>query len=207
MDAPKILFIDAATTYGVAIGRAGERPQSWTDRFAEPGSSHGAISAGAMKFITAIINVHRPDEIVIEAPLAVELVRGRTNAFTTAILMGLPFAIKGMAYMHGYFKNITVATVKDIRHHFIGCNPRGDKGKKLVFRKCLDLGWINPDDKDRSDNRSDALAGWSYAETILAPRIANPVDDLFIAAERRKRGAAAREVAAIKAKALLAEPF
>ena len=199
MDAPKILFIDAATVYGAAIGRAGERPQSWSGRFAGPGASRGAISAGAMKFIVSVVEQHQPDHIVIEAPLAVALVNGKTNRSTTEILMGLPFVLQGMAYCLGIY-NLSVARVPKIREHFIGGNPRGEIGKEKVFQKCLDLGWILPDDEDKSRDRSDALAGWSYAETVIAPRIANSVDALFVAAEKRKRLAASKTL-------LLTGPF
>jgi hypothetical protein len=190
-DAPKICFIDAASRYGVAIGRAGTKPQSWTGRFAKHGASQAAISFGAMKMITAVINKHQPDSIVIEMPLAVSLVNGRTTLSTTEILMGLPFVIQGMAYGLRVY-DVSVARVSKIRTHFIGSNPKGDIGKERVWRKCLDLGWISALDDDLSNDRTDALAGWSYAEHQIAPKIATPVDDLFVASEKRKRDAAAR---------------
>ena len=37
-------------------------------------------------------------------------------------------------------------------------------------------------------DRTDALAGWSLAETLIAPKLATPVDDLIVAAEAKKRG-------------------
>ena len=181
-----ICFIDAATQYGVAVGRAGDRPTSWTGRFASRGASHGAIGFGAIKMLTAVIEKYHPDEIVIEAPLPTSLVRGKTNTRTTEILMGLPFTLQAWAYGLKMYR-VSVARVSDIRHHFIGANPRGDVGKEKVWRKCLDMGWIAATDEDLSNDRTDALAGWSYAEHQIAPRLATPVDDLFVAAARRKR--------------------
>lgn len=183
---PKICFIDAATNYGVAIGYAGSKPQSWSDRFGKTGASPAAVAWHSMRLVTDIIRKHRPDELVIEAPLPATIVNGKTNLRTQEMLMGLPFAMQGMAYGLQFY-NVSIARVSKIRHHFIGSNPKGPEGKQRVWRKCLDLGWISIDDEDLSDNRTDALAGWSYAEHQFAPTIANPIDDLFVAAEKKKR--------------------
>lgn len=196
-DAPTILFLDVATKFGWAYGMAGDPargliPSSGSGWFAKgPGASRGAIFGGAMRAITDFISIERPDFIVMEAPLAASLVQGKTNVSTTEILMGLPAAIEGMAYILGCY-NVSLVRVASIRKHFIGKNKKGEIAKPEVWRKCLDMGWISATDEDLTYDRTDALAGWSYAETLLAPQLAFPVDQLFVNAEKRKREAAER---------------
>lgn len=187
-DTPLILFIDAATRFGWALGRPGERPTSGSGRFASQGASQGAVAWGAMHWIAGQIQQHHPDEIVIEAPLPAVIVNGKTQLATQEILMGLPFAIQGMAFGLRMYR-VSVARVSKIRQHFIGSNPKGDEGKQKVWRKCMALGWVAPDDEDLSNDRTDALAGWSFACHALAPKLAQPVDDLFVKAEQRRRAA------------------
>lgn len=196
-DAPKILFVDAATYFGWALGRAGDPakgiiPRSGSAFFAKSaGASHGAVFWGAMKFTAEMIRSEVPDIIVVEAPLPASLVQGKTNVNTTALAMGLSAAIEGMAYGLNFY-NVRIVPVASIRKHFIGKNKKGELAKPEVWRKCMALGWISATDEDLSHDRTDALAGWSYAETLLAPQLAFPVDDLFVKAEQRKREAAAR---------------
>ena len=138
-DLPKILFIDAATKFGAALGRPGERPLSWSNRWAKPSASHGALGAGAMRIALEMLRRHQPDEVVIEAPLAANQVNKRTNDDTITVLKGIPFAIQGYLHMHGFFK-VSLAVVKDIRMHFIGRNPKGEIAKPLVWEKCRAMG-------------------------------------------------------------------
>lgn len=189
-DAPKILFVDAASRYGWARGRPGEKPESGSARFAPEGASQGAIAWGAMSFIAHQVQTYRPDEIVVEAPLPATLVNGKTTVSTQEILMGLPFAIQGMAYGLQMYR-VSVAPVSKIRTHFIGKNAKGEIAKPMVWRKCMALGWISANDEDLSHDRTDALAGWHYAGTVLCPQLAQPIDDLFVKAEERKRREAA----------------
>lgn len=189
--APKILFVDAASRFGWARGRPGEMPESGSDRFAPEGASQGAIFWGAMGFISYQIQTYRPDDIVVEAPLPAIIVNGKTTLSTQEILMGLPAAIQGMAYGLQMYR-VSVARVSKIRAHFIGKNPKGDIAKPMVWRKCMALGWITATDEDLSHDRTDALAGWHYSGSVLCPQLAQPVDDLFVKAEERKR----RETAA-----------
>jgi len=180
-DAPKILFIDAATYFGWAYGPAGSAPISGSRYFAKgSGASRGAIFAGAMRFIAEMIQEHGTDiHIFIEAPLPTILVQGSTNIDTSEILMGIPAALWGMAYTMGCY-NVQLCRVSAIRKHFIGKNSKGEIAKPLVMQKCIKLGWIKMGDEDMKHDRSDALAGWSYAEHQIAPRLSQPIDDLFL---------------------------
>jgi hypothetical protein len=184
-DAPKILAIDGASRFGFAIGRVGERPHSGSRWFAKgQGASHGAIAAGALRWTTEVIQAEKPDVIFWEKPLLQAMVSGQTTAATAEILIGLPFAVQGMAYLLGVYDFKTVM-VSQVRSHFIGKNIKGPEGKQAVWRKCMALGWINSADEDLTEDRTDALALWSYAETKIAPKLCQPVDDLFIKSSRR----------------------
>ncbi|MBC6714742.1 hypothetical protein H9Q09_00900 [Aurantimonas sp. DM33-3] len=186
--APTILFIDAASAAGWAFGPAGQAPRSGSFRWASVGASHGAISWGVIRWMQKFLAENKPDEVVYEKPMTPTQMGGKTNVATTRMLMGIPFAIEGICYGLGHRK-LSELSVDSIRKHFIGRNVRGEEGKEKVWRKCVGLGWIDPEsDDDLSLDRTDALAGWSYAETILAPRLATPVDDLVVAAEAKKRG-------------------
>lgn len=191
---PKILALDLATRFGWAVGSAGEKPTSGSRFFTRDGRppKGGAISNGAkfwnvMRFATEIYKQHQPTHVVCEAPIAPNAKSGQTSTDTFEILYGLPAVFRGMLFGLGCF-DWSYAHASAVRKHFIGKgNLKGDEAKPLVFRKCVALGWINPvEDEDLSHDRSDALAVWSWAEAKLAPRMAQPVDDLFLRAKRRQ---------------------
>ena len=195
---PKILFLDAATKFGAAVGRPGERPLSWSGRWAKPGASHGAVCCGCFKVILGMMERHQPDMVVIEKSLPANQIAGRTNDDTITVLKGIPFAIQGFLFLRGFF-NVQYGVVGEIRKHFIGANPRGPVGKEKVWQKCVDLGWITPGDVDYSlQDRTDALAGWSYVETQILPQRATPVDDLWVASEKKKREAQTAAIANVR---------
>lgn len=186
MSAPRILTIDAASRFGWSFGSAGAPPISGSETFARSRTpSHGAIFWGAMKWTAAAIKRWQPDLIVIEAPLPGSFVQGKSNISTARILTGLPACIEGMAHGLGTY-DVSTANISSIRSHFIGKgNLKSAVAKPLVMEKCRSLGWISFDDEDQTFDRSDALAIWSYAEAKIAPKLSQPVDDLFLSSRRR----------------------
>lgn len=196
-DAPRILTLDLASRYGFGFGAAGEKPISGSRYFTRDGSapkggpiSNGAKFWNAMRFTSWAIEEFKPTHIVCELPIAPSSKQGQTSSAAFEILYGLPAAVRGMAYGLGVYEWEYVSP-STVRKHFIGNGGmKGEDAKPLVFRKCLALGWINADDEDISYDRSDALAIWSYAEAKLAPKLAQPVDDLFLKAASRKRAGA-----------------
>lgn len=191
MTAPRILFLDVATRTAYAYGEAGKRPISGSFRVAKQGASQSAHYANALRWITNFIRQHPIDVLGVEAGVASNNVAGRTTLQTSEILQGIPACFLGMAYLFGVYQSRRVA-VSSIRAHFINAgNLKGEIAKPRVMEKCRALGWINKDDEDQSFDRSDALAGWSYMEWLYAAKQSQPVDDLFIASERRKREAEA----------------
>lgn len=181
MTAPRILAIDAAKYFGWAFGKCGDTPISGSLSFAKSKSpSHGAVFWGSMKWTAEAIKRWSPDIIVIEAPLPGTFVQGKSNASTARILTGLPACIEGMAYGLGTY-DVRIANISSIRAHFIKKgNLKGEDAKPLVMAKCRSLGWVKFDDEDQTFDRSDALAIWSFAEAKVAPKLSQPVDDLFL---------------------------
>ncbi len=196
-NAPRILTLDLASRFGWAFGVAGTKPISGSSYFTRDGRSPrgGPISNGAkfwnaMRFASAAVEEHKPTNIVCEMPIAPSSKQGQTSTAAFEILYGLPAAVRGMCYGLGVYE-WEYATPSQVRKHFISNGGmKGEEAKPIVFRKCVSLGWISATDEDISHDRSDALAIWSWAEATLAPKLAQPVDDLFIKAASRKRGAA-----------------
>lgn len=192
-DAPRILSLDLASRFGFAFGPAGAKPLSGSRYFTRDGRapkggpiSNGAKFWNAMRFISWAIEEYKPTNIICELPIAPSSKQGQTSAAAFEILYGLPAAVRGMAYGLGVYE-WEYATPSTVRKHFIGKGGlKGEEAKPIVFRKCVALGWISPTDEDISHDRSDALAIWSWAEARLAPKLAQPVDDLFVKAAARK---------------------
>jgi len=191
--APRILTLDLASRFGFAFGAAGEKPVSGSRYFTRDGKapSGGSISNGAkfwnaMRFASEVYDLYKPTHVVCEAPIAPNAKDGQTSASAFEILYGLPAAVRGMLFGLGCY-DWEYAYASSIRKHFIGSgSKKGEEAKPIVFRKCVALGWIDPAiDEDLSFDRSDALAIWSWAEAKLAPKLAQPVDDLFLKSRSR----------------------
>ncbi len=197
-DAPRILTLDLASRFGWAFGVAGTKPISGSRYFTRDGGapkggpiSNGAKFWNAMRFISWAIEAYHPTNIICEMPIAPNSKAGQTSTAAFETLYGLPAAVRGMAYGLNVY-DWEYAAVSAVRKHFIGKGGmKGDEAKPAVFRKCVALGWIDPTtEDDLSYDRSDGLAIWSYAEAKLAPKLAQPVDDLFLKAASRNRSAA-----------------
>lgn len=192
-DVPRILSLDLAGRFGLAFGVAGHKPVSGSRYFTRDGSAPkgGAISNGAkfwnaMRFASEVFELYRPTHVVCEAPIAPNAKEGQTQTATFETLYGLPAAVRGMLFGLGCYE-WQYAYASSVRKHFIGHgSKKGEDAKPIVFRKCVALGWIDPADDDISHDRSDALAIWSWAEAHLAPKLAQPVDDLFLKANSRR---------------------
>jgi hypothetical protein len=171
MSAP-VLALDLASVSGWAVGEPGGKPVHGSIRFARPGASHEAIFAGAIKWINSVLNEYEPTIVVWEAPLA-GFKGGKTTVDVTTILFGLPAVIGAVVYLRGIY-DIRKAETRDVRHHFIGSNPKRARAKPLVMRQCRAMGWAVKD-----DNEADALATWSYMCSLLDPKLAIAPTPLF----------------------------
>jgi len=168
-----VLALDLASVAGWACGEPGGVPAHGSIRFASAGASHEAIFAAALKWISDKITFYEPKTIVWEAPMATSFNRGRTTSNTTTLLYGLPAVIGAVAYLRTVY-DVRKATTRDVRQHFIGQNPKGHIGKKLVVRQCRAMGWEVTD-----DNAADACALWHYTCALIEPKLALAPTPLF----------------------------
>jgi hypothetical protein len=158
-----VLALDLASTTGFAVGAPGTVPVSGSVRFASQGSSHEAVFAAALKWMSDTMAKYDPSTVVWEAPLPTTFKRGLTNVGTTTLLYGLPAVIGACSYLKGVY-DIRKASPRDVRLHFIGCCPPRKSAKTMTMKRCRDLGWPVGD-----DNEADALALWSFMCTIIDP--------------------------------------
>lgn len=172
-----ILALDIATSLGWARGLSDDAaPAFGSINFAGRGdASDNAIMGNALRWLSDVLEpLPRPGMICIEAMLPPSAMRGRTNTNVRDRLAGLHGVIRAVAFLRGVYR-IEVATVGDVRGHFIG-----DRGlhraaaKREVTRNCHRLGWHVAD-----DNAADACAVWSYARSLVDPVRGLKVTPLF----------------------------
>lgn len=168
-----ILALDLASVSGWAVGEPGGTPKHGSVRFASAGASHEAVFAKAAIWFADIIFEQEPKLIVWEAPLPTSFSRGRTTSDTTSLLFGLPAVIGAIAYQQGIY-DIRKAETREVRQHFIGCNPKRAAAKPLTMAQCRAMGWEVAD-----DNEADALAVWSYMASLISPQLALRPTPLF----------------------------
>lgn len=191
---PRILAIDCATRFGFAFGEAGQKPVSGSKWFTRDGKkpkggsiSNGAKFSNALRYAAEAAKEFNPTHIYCEAPIAPNAKTGQTSTAVMLVLYGLPAALQGMFYTLGHH-HWDFAHQSSVRSHFIGKgNGKGEAAKAAVQRKCVALGWMNWTDPDISTDRADALALWSYAEMREAPKLCQPVDELFVNSLSRRR--------------------
>ncbi len=125
-----VLALDLASVSGWAVGEPGGEPEHGSIRFASKGASHEAIFAKAHTWMKIMIAERQPEIVVWEAPLA-GFKNGKTTADASTILFGLPAVIGTVAFLRGIY-DIRKADTRDVRLHFIGCNPKRAQAKPMV---------------------------------------------------------------------------
>ena len=194
-DRPRILFFDFATKLGWAFGVAGVKPVSGSLFVSKDGNAPrgGGLTnpqkfGNAQRMALSFYEAFKPTVVAWESAFPAGAGKGQTTTANVAVEWGLPAVFVGMFYNLGVY-SYDDAYPSTIRKHFIGHGAKkGDDAKAAVFRKCVALGWINPaTDIDLSYDRSDALAGWSWAEAKTSPKLAQPVDDLFLKSNSRRK--------------------
>jgi hypothetical protein len=174
-----ILALDLASTSGVAEGRVGEKPRTWTWRLGSSGSSQAHRLAELLKLISNHLVVSKPQAIWVEAPMAPRvMVDIGATADTAGLLLGLPAIIRAVSYIRGVY-TVNDANVQDVRKHFCGRRtfPKGE-AKAAVIQRCKMLGW-----DVANDHEADAAALWSYACGQMNPRLAGALDPMFASAD------------------------
>jgi hypothetical protein len=169
-----ILAIDLATQAGFCRGPHDGAPSFGSISFARGDDSNADIFGAALIWLAALLEPQpRPDLLVLEAllPAAAKL---KTNKLTRDRLAGLRGVILGVADCR-HIRRIEEIAVGDVRAHFIGDRSlKRAAAKREVMRQCRRLGWFVED-----DHQGDACALWSFACSMIEPKLALRVSPLF----------------------------
>lgn len=166
-----ILAVDLATTSGWARGDIYGQPTAGAISFRNKSVSRttdNMVFANCVTWISALLKPEpRPDILIMEALLPGAAKFGQTTSAVYARLAGLHGVVRGVAHLRG-IGEISTASVGDVRAHFIGdrCAKR-EVAKRLTVERCKALGWPVTD-----DNSGDALALWSFATSLIDPKLA-----------------------------------
>ncbi len=163
-DAPYILALDVASQMGVAEGRAGEVPRSYTVRLGDSECSMAERAGKATRWIAERLLINRPDWIYIEAPLTPNASK---SADATVVALTLFGAIAGPAECK--LRNVRTGNVQTIRKAFLG-HARPSYPKQRAKAMCEALGW-----SPKTLDEADALALWWHSTTKHAPRFYTPI--------------------------------
>lgn len=175
MTNPLVLGLDVATVTGFAHGRVSANCPIWgCVRLGSANTPQPDVFAKAMTWANEFIVALKPDILMIEALLPPDAMKDKTSRATRDRLCGLNAIMTACARANGVGE-IASAQVNDIRAHFIYNRTLQRKFAKMeVKRKCLELGW-----NVSNDNEADAAACWSYACSMIDPKLALRGSPLF----------------------------
>jgi hypothetical protein len=150
-------------------------PKSGSFRFGNRDASEAAVFGHAVKWAADVLGAEpRPDALIIEAMLPAAAKLGNTNKDARDRLAGLQAIIKGVAHRRGIF-HIAEYSVGQVRSHFLGEGLlKREKAKRATVQRCWALGWQVGD-----DNEADACALWSFAASLVEPKLALRLSPLF----------------------------
>ncbi len=175
LTAPLILALDISKTCtGVAEGRAGEKPLSYSIRGKDFDTVGAVCHLG--KWLIDKTAVDKPDWIFFEAPLHMgafvgqwdpgeQRVKATSNPDTIITLAKMVGIVEFIASMRHI--SARTANVHSVRKAFIGARCKGPEAKRRCFEMSRVLGW---DPKNRDE--SDALAVHFFATISVAPNLA-----------------------------------
>jgi hypothetical protein len=170
-----VLGLDIARVTGFAHGDVHANAPTWgCVRFGSPNTPSSEVFGNAMLWGNTFIPKLKPDLVFVEALLPPDAMKDRTSRATRDILCGLNAIMYACAHAAGVGE-IASAQVNDIRQHFIYDRTLPRKFAKMeVKRKCHELGW-----NVSNDNEADAVACWSYACSLIDPKLALRGSPLF----------------------------
>ena len=170
----KVLALDLATCSGFAIGEVGAaHPECGAIRFGKPDCTRKALFGAALRWFNATLAAQAPDVVAFEEPLHFGLRRGKSQAGNDELAYGLPAIGQAVAFLRG-IHDIRQVRTSDVRHFFIGDNPKREIAKRETVRRCCELG-IAVDD----DNAADAVATWFFVCAQIDPQVGLHCAPLF----------------------------
>lgn len=177
-----ILAIDAATNCGFALGKAGERPVSWSERMRDRDDDPERAFRKMGIALRDIFAVNSVDLVAVEAPVnprafiekdeeAKDGFKFKSNPSTIFMLGGLVASVFALCGPYGI--RARMANVQAVRKHFLGVARPADP-KAAVLARCHQLRYLPPECRD--DNRADAVALHSWASGNFAGASARQIE-------------------------------
>jgi hypothetical protein len=168
--AEEIIFLDLAGRTGVCEGEVGGTPRLYSVQLSRESDDDFDAAGRAVLWMAERFILSRPRAVYAEAAPAFTSMRGKTNARTLKLLIGLGYAIGGVCKARRVpFHVISVSTV---RAWCIGQgNMEGEKAKRESARVARALGWF-PSNLDEAD----AAAGWAFACSLCDKTIRRPME-------------------------------
>lgn len=168
-----VLAIDAATRCGFAMGEAGKAPRSWSQRLKDGDDDPERAFKKFGIALRDLFALEKPDLVVVEAPMSMGGMietdetkpRGfkfKSNPDTIYMLVGLVGGVFTICGEHGI--RARKANVQAVRKHVVG-KARPEDPKKVVLKRCWQIGYLPRDCHD--NNRSDAIALHIWASDHL----------------------------------------
>lgn len=161
----KVLGLDIATQTGIAVGSSGRDPQCWSVDLGK-GRSQVFRYNGILTLTHGLIQRHKPDLIVIEAPIG----GGSASAYL--------ISLANIAHAVSFNNSVKCELVfpATVRKHFLGkaYTSKHFPGlkqakakiaiKELVKKRAETMGWVVPD-----LDAADAAATWDWACATHVP--------------------------------------
>jgi hypothetical protein len=167
-----IFGFDLAVVSGVAEGRPGEKPTSYSVTLRQRNDPSYFVFSNLIAFLNDKFQAERPALVVKEAmlPLGALLQLGMSES-VVRVHAGLHATVEGMCGRFG----VRWEDVRDgtYRKHFLGQSRFGSRNetKAATVNRCHLLGLMPRDCND--NNRADALAIWDWAAATYGSRSAS----------------------------------
>ena len=165
---PDLIFLDVASSTGVADGPIGGAPNLSTQRFARPDDARWDGAGRAALWMAERLAISLPLAVYIEAPVPHGGMKGKTNSRTLGLLNEL--ATGCAAICKARRVPVYPANVSTIRAWFLGQgNMRGDDAKREAYRVATMIGW-----EPKNHDEADAAAGFHWACALHDRRLTAP---------------------------------
>jgi hypothetical protein len=160
---PYILALDIASRTGFAHGYATDKPIIGSKQLSYSDMENVEIFAKAAHWIATLSRDLPITDAFIEAPIAPQVMMGKTNPATSLLLLGLFGVISGHIGARGI--RIKVVPVPTWRKAFLGAGMLKSKdAKDRSLKQCANLGW-SVDNHDAAE----AAGIWFYGTQVLHP--------------------------------------
>ena len=155
----QILGLDISTNCGWAAGDSADGPTFGTHVLPKVGRGVGLLSASYETWLTGKIQKHRPDLVMMEAPLPRD--GPRTNFMTRYKLMGLCWETEKVCHVE-QVKLCQWVPISTLKKFWTG---HGHAKKAEMVNVAEQLGFDVED-----DNQADAIAAFCYGVQLHAPQ-------------------------------------